>query len=202
MEEVVHCRNHGEVVEGLRRCGRCLEVFCRDCLIDISGEARCITCKNERLLDVLSGVDSTRPTGPRVEVYSPLAVAVYGLLLAFPSSLVLAVENWKAMGQQDRLKPHAWGFGSLALILAVVVARVPQSARLFAFGANLMAFGYFRQKLRGDVAEFRANNPTADVVLKPWYRGFVPALSGVIAFMMIIYLVGAVIGIVGLYGGK
>jgi hypothetical protein len=202
MDEVIRCRNHGEVVEGLRRCGRCGEVFCRDCLVEIYGGPRCLTCKNERLLDVLSGVDSNRPIGPRVEVYSPLAVAVYGLLLAFPSSLVLAVENWRAMGQQDRLKPHRWGFGLLVVILAVVAVRVPQAARVFAFAANLMAFGYFRQKLRADMAAFRASNPAADLVLKPWYRGLVPALLGVLGFMMIMYLVGAVVSISGLFSGR
>ena len=199
MDEVLHCRNHREVVEGLRRCGRCGEVFCRDCLVELYGEARCVTCKNERLLDVLSGVDSTRATGPRVEVYSPLTVAVYGLVLAFPSSLLLAVENWKAMGQQDRMKPHRVGFGLLAVILAVMVARVPQSARVFAFAANLLAFGYFRQKLKADLAEFCRSNPTADVAIKPWYRGFLSALLGVAALSIVIYLVGAVVSMLGLF---
>lgn len=51
------CRNHPEVVEGVRRCARCGSTFCRDCLVDINGMPHCATCKTEQLMDVRSGVD-------------------------------------------------------------------------------------------------------------------------------------------------
>jgi uncharacterized RDD family membrane protein YckC len=50
------CRNHVDVSEGVRRCGRCGSTFCRDCLVDIGGKPYCATCKTEQLLDVRSGV--------------------------------------------------------------------------------------------------------------------------------------------------
>jgi uncharacterized RDD family membrane protein YckC len=56
MEMALHCRNHWDVVEGLRQCSRCGQTFCRDCLVDINGRAYCAGCKNEQLLDVRSGV--------------------------------------------------------------------------------------------------------------------------------------------------
>jgi hypothetical protein len=196
MEAAVHCPNHREVVDGLRPCGRCGQSFCHDCLVEISGDVRCAPCKSERLLDVLSGVDSTQQaTGPTVRVYSPVAVAVYGLLLAFPCSLLLAVENWIALGQKKRIKGHLLGFGALAVILAVVVVRMPQTARLFAFTANVMAFAYFKQRLKADLAEYSALNPSADIVIKPWYRGLGSAVGGMVAFLVIIYLVSIPFGL-------
>jgi uncharacterized RDD family membrane protein YckC len=51
------CRNHIDVSQGVRRCCRCGGTFCGDCLVDISGQPYCATCKTEQLLDVRSGVD-------------------------------------------------------------------------------------------------------------------------------------------------
>ncbi|HEY0141468.1 MAG TPA: RDD family protein [Thermoanaerobaculia bacterium] len=51
------CRNHPEVIEGVRRCTRCGSTFCRDCLVDLDGHPYCATCKSEQLMDVRSGVD-------------------------------------------------------------------------------------------------------------------------------------------------
>lgn len=59
MEMALHCRNHWDVVEGLRPCSRCGQTFCRDCLVDINGLPYCANCKNEQLLDVRSGVAAT-----------------------------------------------------------------------------------------------------------------------------------------------
>jgi len=53
------CRNHVDVSEGVRRCGRCGATFCRDCLVDIAGVPYCATCKTEQLLDARSGVQRT-----------------------------------------------------------------------------------------------------------------------------------------------
>ena len=57
MEMVLSCRNHPDVVEGLRYCSRCGQVFCPDCLVAIRGNTYCATCKAEQLLDLTSGVD-------------------------------------------------------------------------------------------------------------------------------------------------
>jgi len=51
------CRNHVDVSEGVRRCSRCGETFCRNCLVDIGDRAFCATCKTEQLFDLRSGVD-------------------------------------------------------------------------------------------------------------------------------------------------
>ena len=50
------CRNHVDVMEGIRRCARCQTPFCRNCLVEIQGRPYCATCKSEQLLDVRSGV--------------------------------------------------------------------------------------------------------------------------------------------------
>src|SRR5216110_1572050 len=53
------CRNHVDVSEGSRRCGRCGSTFCPDCLVDIGGVPYCAVCKTEQLLDARSGVQRT-----------------------------------------------------------------------------------------------------------------------------------------------
>jgi uncharacterized RDD family membrane protein YckC len=54
------CRNHVDVSEGVRRCARCEGPFCRDCYVEFGGRPYCAICKNEQLLDLRSGVDSTQ----------------------------------------------------------------------------------------------------------------------------------------------
>ena len=54
----MNCRNHGEVTEGVQLCTGCRQPFCADCMIPIEGRLYCGECKRERILDVLSGVDS------------------------------------------------------------------------------------------------------------------------------------------------
>jgi uncharacterized RDD family membrane protein YckC len=57
MEMLVACRNHPEVVEGLRYCSRCGQTFCPDCLVTIRGNTFCASCKAEQMRDLASGVD-------------------------------------------------------------------------------------------------------------------------------------------------
>ncbi|HKR63216.1 MAG TPA: RDD family protein [Thermoanaerobaculia bacterium] len=52
------CRNHVDVMEGIRRCARCQTPYCRNCLVEIQGRPYCADCKSEQLLDVRSGVNS------------------------------------------------------------------------------------------------------------------------------------------------
>lgn len=54
------CRNHPEVIEGIRHCSRCGGPFCRDCIVALGDRLYCATCKMEHLRDVQSGIDRTR----------------------------------------------------------------------------------------------------------------------------------------------
>lgn len=53
------CVNHGDVSEGLNSCARCGQVFCQDCLVELSKGWYCATCKTEQVKDIKSGVDSS-----------------------------------------------------------------------------------------------------------------------------------------------
>ena len=57
---MLSCRNHPDVLEGVRYCSQCGGPFCNDCLVTINDRLYCATCKSEQLLDVRSGVDRTR----------------------------------------------------------------------------------------------------------------------------------------------
>src|SRR5258708_40202765 len=89
MEMALHCRNHWDVVEGLRPCSRCGQPFCRDCLVDINGLPYCANCKNEQLLDVRSGVaPTTLNLASIVKLF--LALFVDGLIIGIPFGVLMA----------------------------------------------------------------------------------------------------------------
>lgn len=50
------CRNHPEVMEGVRACSRCGDTYCSHCLVTIGNLPYCAACKTEQLLDVRSGL--------------------------------------------------------------------------------------------------------------------------------------------------
>lgn len=54
------CRNHPDVVEGVRYCSRCGGQFCRDCIVPMGDRIFCGTCKFEQLRDMQSGFDRMR----------------------------------------------------------------------------------------------------------------------------------------------
>jgi len=82
------CRNHPDVIEGVRHCSRCGGPFCRDCVVTINDRLYCATCKQEQLLDVRSGVDRTRLN------YASIlkrfgAIFVDGLILNLPLYFIM-----------------------------------------------------------------------------------------------------------------
>jgi uncharacterized RDD family membrane protein YckC len=83
------CRNHVDVMEGIRRCARCQTPYCRNCLVDIQGRPYCATCKSEQLLDVRSGV-SAMGTLDYSGFWSRFgAVFLDGLIINIPMYIVI-----------------------------------------------------------------------------------------------------------------
>src|SRR4051794_25380855 len=106
MEMALHCRNHWDVVEGLRQCSRCGQTFCRDCLIDIGGRPYCATCKNEQLLDVRSGVTSAATLNLASLGRRFAALFLDGLIVGIPFGIVIGVILFSAMAG-GRMRPEA-----------------------------------------------------------------------------------------------
>jgi uncharacterized RDD family membrane protein YckC len=105
MEMSLHCRNHWDVVEGLRPCSRCGQVFCRDCLVDIQGHPYCAHCKNEQILDVRSGVPmgslSLASVGRRFG-----ALLIDRLIIGIPFGILFAM-GLLAGSASERFSPEA-----------------------------------------------------------------------------------------------
>ena len=124
------CRNHVDVSEGVRRCARCGATFCRDCLVEISGQPYCATCKTEQLLDARSGVQ------PGVLDYASIgrrfgAAFVDGLLMWIPTAIMIGALGMAAM--RTRVN-GAWNFWFL---LPSVIAVTYQALMLAARGQTL-----------------------------------------------------------------
>lgn len=98
------CRNHADVLEGLRLCSRCMGTFCPDCLVDIQGRPYCATCKREQLLDVRSGVDRTTlqlaGIGKRFG-----AVFIDGLIINLPLYVIVFVFMFGAISEGGQPNP-------------------------------------------------------------------------------------------------
>lgn len=98
------CRNHADVLEGLRLCSRCMGTFCPDCLVDIQGRPYCATCKREQLLDVRSGVDRTTlrlaGIGKRFG-----AVFIDGLIINLPLYVIIFVFMFGALKEGGEPNP-------------------------------------------------------------------------------------------------
>jgi len=128
---------------------------------------------------------------PEVRVWSPLTVGVYAVVLAYPCALMLAVRNWRALRQQNRIWPHVIGALAVTLPLVVLMAMNARIARLFSFGVNVSAFAYLREKLRSDIAEFKRSHPAAVVSTRPWYS----ALGWVLLAFVIVLAIAVPIGL-------
>jgi hypothetical protein len=113
-----------------------------------------------------------------VRIWSPLTVGVFGLVIAYPCALAIAARNWLALGQRDRVWPHVIGAGVISLPLIALMILRPSWARFGAFGANIVAFSYLREKLRSDIAEFKNEHPSIEVRVRPWYTAFGWAVAG------------------------
>jgi hypothetical protein len=123
---------------------------------------------------------------PAARVWSPLAVALYGLVLAYPAALLLAVKNWVALGQRDRIMPHVVGGALLSLpLFAIMMFSTPRTGRVFGLVANVMAFVYLKEKLRSDLREFQDANADIPVETRRWYSGLGWAFLGVAIFLVL-----------------
>jgi hypothetical protein len=121
---------------------------------------------------------------PAARVWSPLAVAVYSLVLAYPAALFLAVKNWIALGQRDRIMPHVVGGALLSLpLFAIMMFSSPRTGRVFGLIANVMVFAYLKEKMRSDLREFQDANADVRVETRRWYTALGWAMLGVAIFL-------------------
>jgi hypothetical protein len=129
-------------------------------------------------------------------LWSPLAIAVYGLVLAYPASLLLAVKTWRQLERRDRIVPHVLGAFALSVPLVVLMALAPRAARWAALGANVLAFTYLKEMLKADIREFASSHPTATIQYRPWYTAFGWALLGIVAFIVMAASIGIAIEVI------
>ena len=107
-------------------------------------------------------------TQAAVRIWSPVAVGVYGLLLGYPSALLLAVRNWQVLRRETRIATHVL-IAIAALPIIASGSIYPQAERIIALGVNIATFTYFRERLRSDIADFRQSNPSETIQIRPWY---------------------------------
>lgn len=120
MEMVPACRNHPDVVEGLRYCSRCGQTYCPDCLVTLRGNTYCATCKVEQLRDLTSGVDQNQlelaGIGRRFG-----ALFIDGLILGLPAAAIIIVFVIAAMSGNNNDFNPVWIQPASLLLIAVYV---------------------------------------------------------------------------------
>jgi hypothetical protein len=135
---------------------------------------------------------------PEVRIWSPLAVGIYALVLAYPCALAIAIRNWKALDQKNRIWPHVLGAAVVTLPLVVLLFTHPRLGRYFSLGVNVSTFAYLREKLRSDVAEFKRMHPSAIVSTRPWYSAIGWALLAILVFMFLAIAFGLMLDVFGI----
>lgn len=130
-----------------------------------------------------------------VRIWSPIAVGVYGLLLGYPTSLLLAVRNWHALKRETRIAPHV--LMAIGAVLPVIGSGYiyPRAERIIALGVNIATFTYFRERLRSDIADFRQSNPSATLQIRPWYGAIGWALLPLAIIVVWVTTIAAVVAL-------
>ena len=129
---------------------------------------------------------SAPAVAPVARLWSPLVVAVYGLVLAFPASLVLAVKDWRELGMHKEARRHVLGALVVSLVLIGLLIFLPSRiARGIALAANFAVFFYLKEKLRLDIATASARDPRLVIRDRPWYTGVLWALPGLLLFLLL-----------------
>lgn len=131
MEMALHCRNHWDVVEGLRPCSRCGQTFCGDCLVDIRGLPYCANCKNEQLLDVRSGVSSTLNLASIGKRF--MAFFIDSLIIGIPFGIVFGLAIFAIVSGGGQPRPENFlaiqGFSLLSIVIMAIYEGLMLSAR-------------------------------------------------------------------------
>ena len=133
-----------------------------------------------------------------VRVWSPVAVAVYGLLLAFPAGFVLAIKNWRALGMHKVAQRHTLGALAASAVAAVVLIYLPaRIVRGVAVAFNIAIFFYLKERLRVDIAAASSRVPSAVIQYRSWYSGLPWALCGLLLFLLFFAVLVVVLPLAG-----
>jgi len=140
MELSAACVNHPDVVEGLRRCGRCGQLFCGDCLVVILNRDFCATCKTERMLDLISGVNpgelDLANIGRRF-----IALIIDGFVIAVPMLALFGLAAFfgtRAKNDPTEFLAFVMPLALLPAVLYIVYEGVMLGARGQTFGKMAM----------------------------------------------------------------
>jgi uncharacterized RDD family membrane protein YckC len=120
----IGCKHHPEVREGLQICARCQNYFCEDCLVTVSGEVLCATCK---------GIVRASPVGVAGLRYA--SIAARGVAQMVDGTLLVSVFYtvlWMVGRLQDFFSISSQQHGWAALVPAF-------SLRYLAYALPLMA---------------------------------------------------------------
>lgn len=123
-------------------------------------------------------------------VWSPLAVAVYSLVLAYPASLILAVKNWRALGMYKEAGRHVLGAIALSMpVIGLLIFAPPRPARIFMAALNIAAFSYLKAKLGSDIADAQSANPALRIEYRRWYSALGWVILGLLLFVLLAFII-------------
>lgn len=160
------CLNHPTVEERLRRCARCGQAFCRDCVVELAGASYCASCKEEWVRDFQSGVVmgglELAGVGYRLVAWLIDALVLYAASCVLAMPLVLV-----AMGLMATQRAET-SIAGLVLQLATVPLRllVPMLYEGFMLKARGQTLGKMALSLKVVTPEGRDIRPR-----EAWLRG-------------------------------
>ena len=156
------CRNHVDVSEGVRHCVRCGGEFCPDCLVTIQDLPYCAVCKNEKLLDVRSGVE--RHQLPLASVWKRFAAYIidYFIILIPFYSIFFAI---MFLTRDERGEPNPLAF--LAMIPMIFAWPVYEALMMqYRNGQTLGKMALDVRVVRADGSPLTAGNAWGRAAMK------------------------------------
>lgn len=123
---------------------------------------------------------------PRVKLWTPLAIGVYGLLLGYPCAIIPAARNWRALGMHRDARLHLAAAFLLSIPYVMMFIFWPGTpVRLVRAVLNVVTFSYLKAKLRSDIADAQEANPALAVQYRSWYSAMGWALLGLFVFVLL-----------------
>lgn len=112
----MECKNHSGVA-AVARCAGCAEAFCPDCLVDITGQYYCGSCKTMTVQNQPAYEGAMLPCKEADEAlkYAIIGIFCFGIILE-PMALVKASQARKMLERNPRLS------GSGKVTAATVIA--------------------------------------------------------------------------------
>ena len=99
----MQCKNHTDRA-AVDRCAGCAETFCANCLVPVSGQKFCASCKVMNVKNMPMAVELTKPCAEASEAfkYAAIGIVLFGFILG-PMAVLKGLAARKMIAENRQL---------------------------------------------------------------------------------------------------